>query len=101
MPKLVDAKVIGSAYALIFWIQNIGLWLFPLLIGKVLDKTNPEIVEGLANNTISAEEAAVSYNYTWPLVMLACLGVAALLLGLVLKAVDRKKGLGLEEPNIK
>ena len=34
VPKLVDAKVIGSAYALIFWIQNIGLWLFPLLIGK-------------------------------------------------------------------
>ena len=101
VPKLVDAKVIGSAYALIFWIQNIGLWLFPLLIGKVLDKTNPEIVEGLANNTISAEEAAVSYDYTWPLVMLACLGVAALLLGLILKAVDRKKGLGLEEPNIK
>jgi len=40
VPKLVDAKVIGSAYALIFWIQNIGLWLFPLLIGKVLDATN-------------------------------------------------------------
>jgi hypothetical protein len=37
VPKLVDQKVIGSAYALIFWIQNIGLWLFPLLIGKILD----------------------------------------------------------------
>ena len=34
VPKLVDAKIIGSAYALIFWIQNIGLWLFPLLIGE-------------------------------------------------------------------
>ena len=101
VPKLVDSKVIGSAYALIFWIQNIGLWLFPLLIGKVLDKTNPDIVEGLANNTITPEEAAVSYNYTAPLVMLACLGVAALVLGLILKVVDRKKGLGLEEPNIK
>ena len=101
VPKLVDAKVIGSAYALIFWIQNIGLWLFPLLIGKVLDKTNPTIVEGLNNGTISADEAAVSYNYTMPLVMLACLGVAALVLGLILKVVDRKKGLGLEEPNIK
>ena len=100
-PKLVDAKVIGSAYALIFWIQNIGLWLFPLLIGKVLDKTNPEIVNGLANKTITAEQAAVSYDYTAPLVMLACLGVAALILGLILKVVDRKKGLGLEEPNIK
>ena len=101
VPKLVDAKVIGSAYALIFWIQNIGLWLFPLLIGKVLDKTNPEIVSGLANGTITAEEAAVSYDYTAPLVMLACLGVAALILGLVLKVVDKKRGLGLEEPNIK
>ena len=79
VPKLVDAKIIGSAYALIFWIQNIGLWLFPLLIGKVLDKTNPQLVAQLQNGTISPEEAAISYNYTAPLVMLACLGVAALI----------------------
>lgn len=101
VPKLVDAKIIGSAYALIFWIQNIGLWLFPLLIGKVLDQTNPQLVSDLAAGVITAEEAAVSYDYTAPLVMLACLGVAALVLGLVLKVVDRKKGLGLEEPNVK
>ncbi|MBO5466907.1 MAG: MFS transporter [Prevotella sp.] len=101
VPKLVDAKIIGSAYALIFWIQNIGLWLFPMLIGKVLDSTNPEIVEGLKNGTMTPEQAAVSYDYTAPLVMLACLGVAALILGFALKAVDKKKGLGLEEPNIK
>lgn len=101
VPKLVDAKIIGSAYALIFWIQNIGLWLFPMLIGKVLDATNPELVEGLNNGSITPEQAAVSYDYTAPLVMLACLGVAALILGFALKAVDKKKGLGLEEPNIK
>ena len=101
VPKLVDAKIIGSAYALIFWIQNIGLWLFPMLIGKVLDNTNPDLVEKLNNGLITPEEAAVSYNYTAPLVMLASLGVAALVLGFVLKAVDKKKGLGLEEPNIK
>lgn len=101
VPKLVDAKIIGSAYALIFWIQNIGLWLFPLLIGKVLDKTNPAIAEGLANGTLTEEQASVSYNYTWPLVMLASLGVAALLIGLWLKIIDRKHHLGLEEPNIK
>ncbi|MDD6898158.1 MAG: MFS transporter [Prevotella sp.] len=101
VPKLVDAKIIGSAYALIFWIQNIGLWLFPMLIGKVLDNTNPDLVEKLNNGLITPEEAAVSYNYTAPLVMLASLGVAALILGFVLKAVDKKKGLGLEEPNIK
>lgn len=101
VPKLVDQKIIGSAYALIFWIQNIGLWLFPLLIGKILDNTNPQLVEDVKNGLISAEEAAVSYNYTAPLVMLAFLGVAALILGLVLKVVDKKKDLGLEEPNIK
>lgn len=100
VPKLVDAKIIGSAYALIFWIQNIGLWLFPLLIGKVLDSTNPDIVTAVQNGTMSIEQAAVSYNYTWPLVMLACLGGAALILGFILKAVDKKKKLGLELPNI-
>ncbi len=101
VPKLVDEKIIGSAYALIFWIQNIGLWLFPLLIGKVLDKTNQDVIAQMNEGIIDAETAAVSYNYTWPLVMLACLGVAALILGIVLKGVDKKNHLGLEEPNIK
>ena len=101
VPKLVDEKIIGSAYALIFWIQNIGLWLFPLLIGKVLDKTNADVIADMNAGVIDAETAAVSYNYTWPLVMLACLGVAALILGIILKAVDKKQHLGLEEPNIK
>ena len=101
VPKLVDQKIIGSAYALIFWIQNIGLWLFPMLIGKVLDNTNPEITEGLANHTITPEAAATMYDYTAPLIMLASLGVAALIIGIILKRVDRSKGLGLELPNIK
>ncbi len=100
VPKLVDAKIIGSAYALIFWIQNIGLWLFPLLIGKVLDSTNPEVVAGVANGSMTPEQAAVSYNYTAPLIMLAALGVAALILGLILKALDAKRHLGLELPNV-
>ena len=89
VPKLVDSKIIGSAYALIFWIQNIGLWLFPMLIGIVLDKTNPGVTD------------PTKYDYTWPMVIFACLGIAALLFGLYLKVVDKKKHLGLEEPNIK
>lgn len=101
VPKLVDEKIIGSAYALIFWIQNIGLWLFPLLIGRVLDTTNPELIAQLEAGLISSEEAAVQYNYTWPLVMLACLGVAAFVISLILKIVDKKRSLGLETPNIK
>lgn len=89
VPKLVDEKIIGSAYALIFWIQNIGLWLFPLLYGKILIKTNPE------------GTPATELDHTIPLVMFACLGVAAGLIAIYLKAVDKKKGYGLEEPNIK
>ncbi len=101
VPKLVDAKIIGSAYALIFWIQNIGLWLFPLLIGKVLDATNTDVVASVAAGTMTEDQAAVSYNYTYALLMLAGLGVAALLIGLWLKVIDRKHHYGLEEPNVK
>ncbi len=89
VPKLVDAKIIGSAYALIFWIQNIGLWLFPMLIGMVLDNSNPGVTD------------PTKYDYTWPMVIFASLGILALLFGLYLKVVDKKKHLGLEEPNIK
>ena len=88
VPKLVDEKIIGSAYAAIFWIQNIGLGLFPALIGIVLKKTNAE------------GTAAHELDYTWALVMLAALGIAALLISIYLKAVDKKKGYGLEQPNI-
>ena len=100
VPKLVDEKVIGSAYSLIFWIQNIGLWLFPMLIGKTLDATNKNLVAQVANGILTPEQAATQYNYTAPLLMLACLGIAALVLGIILKRVDKKKGLGLELPNI-
>ena len=100
VPKLVDEKIIGSAYALIFWIQNIGLWLFPMLIGKMLDSTNPQITEALAAGTIDPEVAAVSYDYTWPLVMLACLGIASFIIAFYLRIVDKRKGYGLELPNI-
>ncbi len=88
VPKLVDEKIIGSAYAAIFWIQNIGLGLFPALIGKVLVNTNPE------------GTAAHELDYTWALVMLAALGIAALLISVYLRVVDKKKGYGLEQPNI-
>ncbi|ETD21708.1 MULTISPECIES: MFS transporter [Prevotellaceae] len=89
VPKLIDQKLLGSAYALIFWIQNIGLYAFPMIIGSVLKATNPNITNPL------------EYNYTVPMVVFASLGVLALLLGFYLKAIDKKGGYGLEEPNIK
>lgn len=89
VPKLIDGKLLGSAYALIFWIQNIGLYAFPMIIGSVLKASNPGVTDPL------------QYNYTVPMAVFASLGVAALFLGLYLKAIDRKGGYGLEEPNIK
>lgn len=95
VPKIIPQKLLGSAYALIFWVQNIGLGLVPLFIGKVLDnycKAGTRMVDG-------AE--VTQYNYTLPMLIFALFGVAALLLALRLKAIDKKAGYGLEEPNIK
>lgn len=87
VPKLVDNRLLGSAYAVIFWIQNIGLYAFPMIIGAVLAATNPGV------------ENAMDYNYTVPMLVFASLGVLALILGVVLKAMDAKKHYGLELPN--
>mgnify|MGYP001032806119 FL=1 len=87
VPKLIDEKLIGSAYALIFWIQNIGLYAFPMIIGSVLVASNPGVTDPM------------KYNYTVPMCVFASCGVAALLLGFALKALDAKKGYGLEKPN--
>lgn len=89
VPKLVDSRLLGSAYAVIFWIQNIGLYSFPMIIGSVLQSSNPGV------------ENPLEYNYTVPMLVFASLGVFALFLGIWLKAEDKKKGYGLEEPNIK
>ncbi|HNX42986.1 MAG TPA: MFS transporter [Bacteroidales bacterium] len=89
VPKLVENRYLGSAYALIFWIQNIGLYAFPIIIGTALRSSNP----GITN--------PMEYNYTVPMLIFASLGVLALFLGIWLKAEDKKKGYGLELPNIK
>lgn len=88
VPKLIDDKLIGSAYALIFWIQNIGLYAFPMIIGSVLRSSNPGVTDPL------------KYDYTAPMLVFVSLGVIALILGFLLKALDKKKGYGLELPNI-
>lgn len=88
VPKLIDDKLIGSAYALIFWIQNIGLYAFPMIIGSVLRSSNPGVTDPL------------KYDYTAPMLVFVSLGVIALILGFLLKTLDKKKGYGLELPNI-
>ncbi len=89
VPKIMEPRFLGSAYSLIFWVQNIGLALFPILIGNVLTWSNP----GVTNPD--------EYNYTVPMLLFASLGGLALVFGVVLKALDAKNHYGLELPNIK
>ena len=191
VPKLMPERYLGSAYSLIFWVQNVGLCLVPLLIGIVLDSTNPGISDAFKNKSqtetlqakvdyidqINALEADIKgyeeyvaklnvaeqeiteenqyasfdvaaaetelqtlidgkaakgisdnfdydqamaeldalraekieknltdtpkYNYTTTMLIFVSFGVLALIFGFWLKIEDKKKGYGLELPNIK
>lgn len=85
VPKIIPMKQLGSAYAIIFYIQNIGLTLIPMLMGTIIEKNT---VDGVADFTI-------------PMVTFAAFGVAAVVLGIMLRILDAKKQYGLEQPNIK
>jgi hypothetical protein len=93
--KIIPEKQLGTAYSLIFWIQNWGLMGVPLLIGVVLDITNPGVSAAKA-----AGEPAI-YNYTVPMLIFTIFGILAVGVAFLLKAEDKKKGYGLEKPNIK
>jgi MFS family permease len=95
VPKIIPERQLGTAYALIFWVQNWGLMGVPALIGWVLDKyciTGTRMVDGVS---------IPNYNYTIPMIIFTCFGILALIFAFLLKAEDRKKGYGLELPNIK
>jgi len=94
VPKIIPEKQLGTAYGMIFLIQNIGLSLVPLLIGWVLNKyciTGTRMLDGVAVS---------NYNYTLPMTIFTAFGVLALIFALLLKAEDKKKSYGLELPNI-
>ena len=80
VPKIIDPVILGSAYSLIFWIQNVGLCFVPLIIGNALKATG---------------------GYQVPMIIFASFGVVAFIMSFLLKVEDRKKGYGLELPNIK
>jgi predicted MFS family arabinose efflux permease len=95
VPKIIPEKQLGSAFALIFWVQNWGLMGVPALIGWVLDKyciSGTRMIDGVN---------IPNYNYTIPMIIFSGFGVLALIFSFLLKAEDRKKGYGLELPNMK
>jgi len=92
VPKIIPENKLGTAYSLIFWVQNWGLMGVPFLIGKVLDKYCKVGVRA---------DGSIMYDYTYPMIIFTCFGVLALIVSLMLKAEDKKKGYGLEQANIK
>jgi len=96
VPKIIPENKLGTAYGLIFWVQNIGLSMVPFMIGLVLDKYCV-IGEKIAETGTKVP----IYDYTLPMMIFACFGVLALIVAFMLKAEDKKKGYGLEQPNIK
>jgi len=96
VPKIIPENQLGTAYSLIFWIQNWGLMGIPLLIGYVLDVTNPQVAAAKA----AGETELPLYDYTYPMLIFTGLGVLALIVSYLLKQEDKKKGYGLELPNI-
>ena len=93
--KIFPVKQLGTAYSLIFFIQNIGLWGIPALIGLVLENyciTGTETVGGVTTNV---------YDYTLPMCIFTSISVLSLVIAFALKAADKKYGYKLEEPNIK
>lgn len=90
VPKIIPMKQLGSAYAIIFYIQNIGLSMVPVMIGKVIqDYATIETAEGVA------------YDYTIPMSIFAVFGIISIIVAFILKRVDKHNGYGLEQPNIK
>jgi MFS family permease len=95
VPKIIPERQLGSAYAVIFWVQNFGLWGIPLAVGIVLDRTNP----GVSAAKAAGEDITYNYQTTWTIFV--GLTILALIVSLLLKAEDKRKGYGLELPNIK
>ncbi|GHU80207.1 MFS transporter [Bacteroidia bacterium] len=89
--KIIPEKQLGTAYALIFWVQNIGLMLIPLLIGVVLDKWCK----------IELPDGTTGYDYTIPMLIFTGIAILSVFVAILLKREDARKGYGLEKANMK
>ena len=84
VPKIVPMKQLGTSYSIIYYIQNIGLMLIPVLIGKVLER-----------NTFGDQ-----VDYTHSLIIFGIIGLGAIITSTLLLWMDRRRHYGLESPNI-
>lgn len=70
VPGIVPDKVLGTAYSLIYWVQNLGLMLFKILAGAIL---------GTAAGAAARHNGPVRVELMFVLVCIAALTLSALL----------------------
>jgi MFS family permease len=90
VPKLVPAKVLGTAYALTYWVQNLGLMLFKMFAGNILAAKSSDAATSNAAGAVGVE------------IMFVCVCILALLLAIGLRRSSAlKPELRLDAPSRK
>lgn len=80
IPKIIPLRCLGTAYAMIFFIQNFGRSIIPMFVGRT-NETDP--------------------SYTTSMIIFASTAFAAMCVAMIMLVVDKKKGYGLQKPNIR
>jgi Na+/melibiose symporter-like transporter len=74
VPKIIPEKNLGTAYSLIYWVQNLGMWAVPIYIGRIFTR---EITQ--AGNHAQEVAAALHAEYIFILLGIVAIGVAFML----------------------
>ena len=72
VPKIVPEKNLGTAYSLIYWVQNLGMWSVPILVGNIINNGGSTHAGKVA--------AALNAEYVFILLGVIAVGVAVMLL---------------------
>ena len=89
VPKIIPEKNLGTAYSLIYWVQNMGMWAVPIYVGKIFTRTITE-----PGNMAQEVSAALQAEYVF-----IALGVIAIATAMMLLRTSRlHPSLGLDEP---
>ena len=89
VPKIIPEKNLGTAYSLIYWVQNMGMWAVPIYVGKIFTKTITE-----AGDKAQEISAAIKAEYVFILLGIIAIGVAIMLL----RSSRKHPELKLDEP---
>jgi len=92
--KIIPFAKLGTAYSMIFWIQNWGLSFVPALIGWILNQYC------IVGTTEVAGLPVTKFDYTIPMLVFALFGMLSIVFAVLLRNEDAKCGYGLEKPNV-